>query len=105
MTQLEVEECIDWILHELVFERGFAYRYSSAQNWEFLVFTATDYLLNARKLLKLERLTGMVLVQIESNQGTSKIWFGRVAEPRFSRQKNMTGRIPGKPRKNTEKIG
>ena len=103
--QLEVEECIDWILHELVFERNFTYRYSSAQHWEFLVFTATDYLLNARKLLKLERLTGMVLVQIESNQGTSKIWFGRVVEPRFCRQKNMTDRIPGEPSKNTKKTG
>ena len=61
MTQLEVEECIDWILHELMFERNFTYKYSSAQQWEFLVFTATDYLLNARKLLKLERLTGMGL--------------------------------------------
>jgi hypothetical protein len=88
-----------------VFERNFTYRYSSAQHWEFLVFTATDYLLNARKLLKLERLTGMVLVQIESNQGTSKIWFGRVAEPRSSRQKNMTDRILGEPSKNTKKTG
>jgi hypothetical protein len=56
-------------------------------------------------LLKLERLTGMVLVQIESNQGTSKIWFGRVAEPRSSRQKNMTDRILGEPSKNTKKTG
>jgi hypothetical protein len=88
-----------------VFERNFTYRYSSAQHWEFLVFTATDYLLNARKLLKLERLTGMVLVQIESNQGTSKIWFGRMTEPRSSRQKNMTDSIPGEPSKNTKKQG
>jgi hypothetical protein len=56
-------------------------------------------------LLKLERLTGMVLVQIESNQGTSKIWFGRVAEPRSSRQMNMTDRILGEPSKNTKKTG
>jgi hypothetical protein len=70
-----------------MFERNFTYRYSSAQQWEFLVFTATDYLLNVKKLLKLERLTGMVLVQIESNQGTSKIWFGRVAEPSKNTEK------------------
>lgn len=88
-----------------MFEGNFTYRYSSAKEWEFLVFIATDYLLNARKLLKLERLTGMVLVQIESNQGTSKIWFGRVAEPWSSRQKNITDRIPGEPSKNTEKTG
>ncbi|HEU4821890.1 MAG TPA: hypothetical protein VFS97_00550 [Nitrososphaeraceae archaeon] len=69
----------DWILHELTFDNSIAYRHSIAQDWEFLVFTARDYLLNAKKLQKLERLTGMVLLQIESDNGISKIWFGRLA--------------------------
>ena len=63
MRQLEVEECIEWIFHELNFDKWFVYRHCHAQKWEFLIFTATDYLLNAKKLQKLERLTGMVLLQ------------------------------------------
>lgn len=35
----------------------------------------------------------MVLLQIESDNGTSKIWFGRLAEPHFSRHKNITHKI------------
>lgn len=93
MRQLEVEECINWILHEIAFENGFAYRYLFAQNWDFLVFTARDYFLNAKKLRKLERLTGMVLLQIESNNGISEIWFGRLAGPYLNRHKSIIHRV------------
>ena len=105
MRQLEVEECVDWILHELIFDKGFVYRHSRAQKWEFLIFTATDYLLNAKKLQKLERLTGMVLLQIETNDGTSKIWFGRLAEPPCTRSKTIAGSASGETRNDTNKMG
>jgi hypothetical protein len=76
LRHLEVEECVNWIFHELIFDKGFDCRHSRAQGWEFLVFTATDYLLNAKKLQKLERLTGLILLQIETNDGNSKYGSG-----------------------------
>ena len=105
MSQLEVEECVDWIFHELIFDKGFVCRHSRTQGWEFLIFTTTDYLLNAKKLQKLERLTGMILLQIETNDGTSKIWFGRLAEPPCTRNKTIAGSASGETRNDTNKMG
>jgi hypothetical protein len=105
LRQLEVEECVNWIFHELIFDKGFDCRHSRAQGWEFLVFTATDYLLNAKKLQKLERLTGLILLQIETNDGNSKIWFGRLAEPSSTRNKTITDSALGETRNDTNKMG
>jgi hypothetical protein len=106
LRQLEVEECVDWIFHELIFDKGFDCRHSRAQGWEFLVFTATDYLLNAKKLQKLERLTGMVLLQIETYDENSKIWFGRLAEPPCTRNnKTIADSASGETRNDTNKMG
>ena len=102
LRQLEVEECVDWIFHELIFDKGFVCRHSRAQKWEFLIFSATEYLLNAKKLQKLERLTGMILLQIETNDGTSKIWFGRLAEAPCARNKTIAGSASGD---DTRKMG
>jgi hypothetical protein len=103
LRQLEVEECVDWIFHELVFDKGFVCRHSRTQGWEFLIFTTTDYLLNAKKLQKFERLTGMILLQIETNDGTSKIWFGRLAELPCTRNKTIAGSALGETRTDTKK--
>jgi hypothetical protein len=103
LRQLEVEECVDWMFHELVFDRGFVCRHSRTQGWEFLIFTTTDYLLNVKKLQKLERLTGMILLQIETNDGTSKIWFGRLAELPCTRNKTIAGSALGETRTDTKK--
>jgi hypothetical protein len=105
LRQLEVEECVDWIFHELIFDKGFDCRHSRTQGWEFLIFTATDYLLNAKKLQKLERLTGMILLQIETNDGTSKIWFGRLAEPPRTRDTTITDSASRETRNDTNKMG
>jgi hypothetical protein len=105
LRQLEVEECVDWIFHELIFDKGFVCRHSRTQGWEFLIFTTTDYLLNAKKLQKLERLTGMILLQIETSDGTSKIWFGRLAEPSSTRNKTITDSALGETRNDTNKMG
>ena len=103
MRQLEVVECVDWIFHELVFDKGFVCRHSRTQGWEFLIFTTTDYLLNAKKLQKLERLTGVILLQVETNDGTSRIWFGRLAERPCTRNKTIAGSALGETRTDTKK--
>ncbi|MDQ3840391.1 MAG: hypothetical protein M3297_14120 [Thermoproteota archaeon] len=104
MRLLAIEECIDWITHELILEKGAAHRHSRAQKWEFLIFTANSYLLNAKKLQKLERLTGMILLQIETNDGTSKIWFGRLAEPSCARNKSISDYASGQTRNDTQNL-
>jgi hypothetical protein len=45
----------------------------------------------------------MVLLQIESDNGTSKIWFGRLAEPHLSRHKSITHGISDETKNNTKK--
>ena len=45
----------------------------------------------------------MVLLQIESDNGTSKIWFGRLAEPNLSRHKSITHGISDETKNNTKK--
>lgn len=105
MRLLDIEECVYWIFNELIFKDGVFYKYSQAQKWEFLIFTATNYLLNTKKLQKLERLTGMVLLQIETNGGTSKIWFGRLAESPCIRSNAIADSAQGRDEKRRPEVG
>jgi hypothetical protein len=77
MTQLEIDECIRWIKHSIDFDKNFSYNYASAEDWEFLVFGAKDYYMDVNSLKKIEKTTGMVLIQIKSCSGIAEVWFGR----------------------------
>jgi hypothetical protein len=78
--QIQIDECIDWILHAVEFKKNFNYKYASGEGWEFLIFGADDYYLNMKALTKIEKTTGMVLVQIKSSDGNADLWFGRKME-------------------------
>jgi hypothetical protein len=78
--QIQIDECIDWILHTVEFKKNFNYKYASGEGWEFLIFGADDYYLNMKALAKIEKTTGMVLVQIKSSDGNADLWFGRKME-------------------------
>lgn len=78
--QIQIDECIDWILHSVEFKKNFNYKYASGEGWEFLIFGADDYYLNVKALTKIEKTTGMVLVQIKSSDGNADLWFGRKME-------------------------
>jgi hypothetical protein len=78
--QIQIDECIDWILHTVEFKKNFNYKYASGEGWEFLIFGADDYYLNMKALAKIEKTTGMVLVQIKSSDGSADLWFGRKME-------------------------
>jgi hypothetical protein len=78
--QIQIDECIDWILHTVEFKKNFNYKYASGEGWEFLIFGADDYYLNMKALTKIEKTTGMVLVQIKSSDGNADLWFGRKME-------------------------
>jgi hypothetical protein len=80
LTQLQIDECIEWILHCIEFKRNFNYKYASGEGWEFLIFGADDYYLDTRALTKIEKTTGMILVQIKSSEGKADMWFGRKIE-------------------------
>ncbi len=47
----------------------------------------------------------MVLLQIETNDGNSKIWFGRLAEPPCTRNKTIADSAFGETRNDTNKMG
>lgn len=78
--QIQIDECIDWILHAVEFKKNFNYKYASGEGWEFLIFGADEYYLNMKALTKIEKTTGMVLVQIKSSDGNADLWFGRKME-------------------------
>jgi hypothetical protein len=80
MLQIQIDECIEWILHTIEFKKNFDYKYTSGEGWEFLIFGADEYYLSMKALTKIERTTGMVLVQIKSSDGNADLWFGRRME-------------------------
>jgi hypothetical protein len=44
-----------------------------SENWEFLIFGAKDYYINTKVLKKIEKTTGMILVQIKSCDGMAEL--------------------------------
>jgi hypothetical protein len=87
---LEIDECIEWILHTVAFKKHFNFRYAFAENWEFLIFGAKDYYIDTKALKKIEKTTGMILVQIKSCEGMAELWFGRMVAVR---KRNLANRI------------
>lgn len=74
--QLAIDECIDWILGSIDAKK-MEYKYANGEGWEFLIFTGDDYYMDTRMLTKIERTTGMILVQLKCNDGKTEMWFGR----------------------------
>jgi len=79
-VQLEIDECIDWILNTVKFKKELNYKYAFGEGWEFLVFNAREYYLDSKALIKIERTTGMIIVQIKTSSGNTELWFGRRME-------------------------
>ena len=95
LTQLEIDECIRWIKHSIDFDKNFSYNYASAEDWEFLVFGAKDYYMDVNSLKKIEKTTGMVLIQIKSYNGIAEVWFGRrieISHKNYNNHKNLSNR-------------
>jgi hypothetical protein len=96
LTQLEIDECISWIRHSIDFDKNSSCNYASAEDWEFLVFGAKDYYMDVNSLRKIEKTTGMVLVQIKSCNGIAEVWFGRrkieVPRKNYDNHKNLRNR-------------
>lgn len=79
LTQLEIDECLNWILHTIVSEDSPSHNHIVVedQGLEFIVISAKDYYIDVQGLLKIEKITGMTLVQVRSSNGVSDLWFGR----------------------------
>ena len=96
MTQLEIDECIDWIKHCIDFVHEFRYNYVATEVWEFLVFEAREHYMDVTSLTKIEKTTGMTLVHIRSFKGIAELWFSRRLRTRnigYIQQKNNNNNL------------
>lgn len=77
--QIEIDECVYWILHTVVSSDLLKYNHVAVrdENLEFIVIEAKDYCIDLAGLTKIEKITGMKLLQMKSFKGTSHLWFGR----------------------------
>ena len=79
LMQIEIDECVYWILHTVVSSDLLKYNHITVrdENLEFIVIEAKDYCIDLAGLTKIEKITGMKLLQMKSFKGTSHLWFGR----------------------------
>jgi hypothetical protein len=79
LLQIEIDECVYWILHTVVSSDLLKYNHVTVrdENLEFIVIEAKDYCIDLARLTKIEKITGMKLLQMKSFKGTSHLWFGR----------------------------
>jgi hypothetical protein len=79
LMQIEIDECVYWILHTVVSSDLLKYNHVTVrdENLEFIVIEAKDYCIDLAGLTKIEKITGMKLLQMKSFKGTSHLWFGR----------------------------
>jgi hypothetical protein len=77
--QIEIDECVYWILHTVVSSDLLKYNHVTVreENLEFIVVEAKNYCVDLSGLTKIEKITGMKLLQMKSYNGISHIWFGR----------------------------
>ncbi len=77
--QIEIDECVYWLLHTVVSSDLLKYNHITVrdENLEFIVIEAKDYCIDLAGLTKIEKITGMKLLQMKSFKGTSHLWFGR----------------------------
>lgn len=77
--QIEIDECVYWILHTVVSNDLLKYNHVTVreENLEFIVVEAKNYFIDLTGLTKIEKITGMKLLQMKSFNGVSYLWFGR----------------------------
>ena len=77
--QIEMDECVYWILHTVVSNDLLKYNHVTVreENLEFIVVEAKNYFIDLTGLTKIEKITGMKLLQMKSFNGVSYLWFGR----------------------------
>lgn len=77
--QIEIDECVYWILHTVISTDLLKYNHVTVrdQGLEFIVIEAKDYSIDLTGLIKIEKITGMKLLQMKSFKGISYLWFGR----------------------------
>ena len=75
--QLPIDECEEWIWDSLNSTKDCGFEYVRDGNKEFLIFNTNDFSAYARIMEKIRKTTGMELVQINTRQGYTHLWFGR----------------------------
>jgi len=79
LMQIEIDECVYLILHTVVSSDLLKYNHVTVreENLEFIVVEAKNYCIDLTGLTKIEKITGMKLLQMKSFNGVSQLWFGR----------------------------
>lgn len=77
--QIEIDECVYWILHTMMSNDLLKYNHVTMkeENLEFIVVEAKNYCIDLSGLTKIEKITGMKLLQMKSYNEISYLWFGR----------------------------
>ena len=75
--QLPIDECEEWIWDSLNSTKDCGFEYVRDGNKEFLIFNTNDFSADAPIMEKIRKTTGMELVQINTRQGYTHLWFGR----------------------------
>jgi hypothetical protein len=76
-TQLSIDECEEWICDSLECTGDYGFEYIKDGNKEFLILNTNDFFADAKALDKIKKTTGMELVQMNTRNRYSQLWFGR----------------------------
>ena len=76
-SQLPIDECEEWIWDALDCTRDCGFEYINDGNKEFLIFNTNDFFADAKTLEKINKTTGMKLLQMSAHNGYTRLWFGR----------------------------
>ena len=75
--QLPIDECEEWIWDTLNCTKDCGFEHVKDGDKEFLIFNANDFFVDAKALEKINKTTGMKLVQMSTHKGHTQLWFGR----------------------------
>ena len=76
-SQLPIDECEEWIWDILDCNKACGFEYIAADHKEFLILNTNDFYADTKALYKIRRLTGMRLIQMSTNNGSTQLWFFR----------------------------
>jgi hypothetical protein len=74
---LPIDECEEWIWDVLDSTKDSGFEYIMDEDKEFLIFNTNDFHADTKALYKIRKITGMRLVQISANNGSTQLWFYR----------------------------
>jgi hypothetical protein len=72
-----MDECEEWIWHILDCTDHCGFEYICDGDKDILLFNTNDFFADLRALHKIRKITGLVLVQMSTQNGHTQLWFAR----------------------------